>query len=103
MSILIVLHIIVTFLLATVILLQKSEGGASLFSSSASSHGAMTVRGTEDFLTKSTWVLTTVLISLCLTAAFLSKQKYNKENDIDNYPDIYTPTKSNTAIDEQGV
>lgn len=102
MNILIVFHIIVTFLLSAAILLQKSEGGASLFSSSASSHGAMTARGTEDFLTKSTWVLSSIFISICLVSAFISKQKYNRENDIDSYPDIYSIPKinNNTSISD---
>lgn len=82
MHFLIYIHIIVTFLLALVILVQKSEGGASLFSSSASLNGAMTARGAEDFLTKCTWVLASLFIGICLILGTITKAKYNKQNDI---------------------
>ena len=82
MNYLIYIHVVVTFLLALVILVQKSEGGASLFSSSASMSGAMTARGAENFLTKCTWVLAAILVTICLAMGAITKHKYNRDNAV---------------------
>jgi preprotein translocase subunit SecG len=71
MGILLALHVIVTVLLIFMVLIQKNEGGSSLFASSGGS-GMFNARGTSSVLTKTTWVLASIFLVNCVVMAQLA-------------------------------
>jgi preprotein translocase subunit SecG len=80
-GILLAIHVIVTILLIFIILVQKSEGGSSLFASGAG-NGMFTARGTSDILTKSSWVLASIFLGNCIWMAHISSKDIKKTNSI---------------------
>ncbi len=80
-GILIAIHVLITVLLIFVVLVQKSEGGSSLFASGAG-NGMFTARGTSDILTKSTWILATVFLCNCILMAHISSKHIKDANSI---------------------
>lgn len=70
MKILLTIHILVTILMIAVILLQKSEGGG--FGASSSSGNAFSARGAANLLTRTTAVLATIFMLLCIGMSMLS-------------------------------
>ncbi len=69
MTVLLIIHLIVTLSLIGVILLQHSEGGLG---SMSGQNGLFTARGGSNVLTKATWVLASLFIGNCLLMTFLS-------------------------------
>ncbi len=66
-GILVSLDVVVCILLIIVVLMQSSKGGGLAGSFGGGSMGTVFgVRRTADFLSKSTWVLASVFIGLCL-------------------------------------
>lgn len=74
-----VLIVIVAVLLAAVVLVQNSKGGG-LAANFASQNQIMGVRKTADVLEKATWILSVVMLVLCLTATALTPGKVRVEN-----------------------
>lgn len=72
MKILLTIHILVTILLIAVILVQKSDGGG--FGASSSSGNAFSARGAANLLTRTTAVLATIFMLLCIAMSMLSHQ-----------------------------
>ena len=70
--------LVVTLLMIGVILLQRSEGGG-LGIGGGNMGGMMTARGTSDLLTRTTAILATIFMGLCLLLAILSG--YNAKKD----------------------
>ncbi|CAO4840608.1 MAG: hypothetical protein CNLJKLNK_00257 [Holosporales bacterium] len=70
MKILLTIHILVTILLIAVILVQKSDGGG--FGASSSSGNAFSARGAANLLTRTTAVLATIFMLLCIGMSMLS-------------------------------
>jgi preprotein translocase subunit SecG len=66
---LLVLQAIVAAALVTVILMQRSEGGGL---TGGSPTGLMSARGAADFLTRSTAILATVFVLICIALATLA-------------------------------
>ena len=81
LGILLAVHVLITMLLIFVILIQKSEGGSSLFASGAG-NGMFTARGTSDILTKSSWVLATIFLGNCIVMAHISSKEIKETNSI---------------------
>lgn len=81
LGILLAVHVLVTMLLIFVILIQKSEGGSSLFASGAG-NGMFTARGTSDILTKSSWVLASIFLGNCILMAHISSKEIKETNSI---------------------
>jgi preprotein translocase subunit SecG len=67
---LLVLQAIVAAALVTVILMQRSEGGG--LTGGGSPAGLMSARGAADFLTRSTAVLATIFVLICIALATLA-------------------------------
>ncbi len=71
-----ILVIITSVLLTLVILVQNSKGGG-LASNFSSSNQFMGVRKTTDFLEKTTWTLSIILLALSLFSIFAIPRKTN--------------------------
>jgi len=71
LNILLGVIIVVCIALVSLVLLQRSEGGA-LGMSGGGPGAFMTARGTGDFLTRATWTLAAIFFSLCLGMTLLS-------------------------------
>jgi preprotein translocase subunit SecG len=69
LNILLTIQIIVAFLLGVAVLLQRSEGGALGMGGGPS--GFMTARGQGDLLTRSTWILFSIFLVLCIALTIL--------------------------------
>lgn len=67
---LLVVHAIIAFLLVTVILMQKSEGGG--LTTGGSPSGLMSARGAANFLTRSTAILAGAFVVMSITLAVLA-------------------------------
>ncbi|MBQ9441324.1 MAG: preprotein translocase subunit SecG [Alphaproteobacteria bacterium] len=96
---LLAIHVIVTVLLIFIILIQKSEGGSSLFAS-GSSNSMFTARGTSNVLTKATWGLATIFLLNCILMAHISANKVKASSTIiTGTPHVSKPL-SNKAIND---
>lgn len=69
LNILLTIQIIVAALLGVAVLLQRSEGGALGMGGGPS--GFMTARGQGDLLTRSTWILFSLFLVLCISLTVL--------------------------------
>ena len=69
LNILLTIQIIVAALLGVAVLLQRSEGGALGMGGGPS--GFMTARGQGDLLTRSTWILFSFFLVLCITLTII--------------------------------
>lgn len=67
---LLVVHAIIAFLLVTVILMQKSEGGG--LTTGGSPSGLMSARGAANFLTRATAILAGAFVVMSITLAVLA-------------------------------
>jgi preprotein translocase subunit SecG len=70
LTLLLIIHGIVTLLLITVILLQKSEGGGGLMGGSQGN--LFSVRGSANFLTHTTAILATIFMANSLLIAYVT-------------------------------
>ncbi len=95
MTVLLILHIFVTFALIGIVLIQKSEGGGLGIGSSQGMGAFMTGRGTTNLLTKTTAILAAIFMILCLTMAIMNKGASTKTNDILAQPQP-VPSNQNT-------
>ncbi len=67
---LLVVHAVIAFLLVTVILMQKSEGGG--LTTGGSPSGLMSARGAANFLTRATAILAGAFVVMSITLAVLA-------------------------------
>ncbi len=72
-TLLLVLHLLVTVALIGTVLIQRSEGGGLGIGSSQGMGAFMSGRGTANLLTRSTAVLATAFMLLSLTLAVLNR------------------------------
>lgn len=91
MTILLILHLLVTLGLIGVVLIQRSEGGGLGIGSSQGMGAFMTGRGTANLLTRTTAILAAVFMALCLVMAIMNKGNSSKTNDLLSTPP--TPTQ----------
>jgi preprotein translocase subunit SecG len=75
LTILLTIHILVCIALIVVVLLQRSEGGALGMGGGPS--GFMTARGAGDLLTRTTWILFAVFLTLSLALTILNAHAKN--------------------------
>lgn len=94
MGILLFIHILVTVFLILIVLIQKNEGGSSLFASGGSSSSMFNARGTSNMLTKATWALATIFLANCVLMAYLSSS-HLKETQT-----IVTPVEKTQPVEE---
>ena len=76
-TLIVILILIVSVLLALIVLVQNSKGGG-LVSNFGGANQMMGVRQTTDFLEKATWTLAAVLVVLCLISS-ITLPKGSKE------------------------
>ena len=76
-TLVVILILIVSVLLALIVLVQNSKGGG-LVSNFGGANQMMGVRQTTDFLEKATWTLGGILVTLCLISS-ITLPKGNKE------------------------
>ena len=96
MSILLFIHAIVTLLLIGIVLIQKTEGGSSLFASGGSSSSIFNARGQSNFLTKSTWILATIFLANCILMAYLAG------NNVQTSDTIVDPKTIKASMENKG-
>ncbi|MDR2598522.1 MAG: preprotein translocase subunit SecG [Holosporales bacterium] len=92
MGILLAIHVLVTLFLILIVLIQKTEGGSSLFASGGSGN-MFSARGASNMLTKATWVLASLFLANCVLMAVLASR------DIENSQTIL---KTNSSSRQQG-
>jgi preprotein translocase subunit SecG len=71
-TVLLVIHILITIALVIVVLLQRSEGGGLGIGSSGGMGGFMTARGTANLLTRTTAILAACFMVMSIVLAMLS-------------------------------
>ena len=81
MGILLAIHVLVTVFLILIVLIQKTEGGSSLFASGGG--GSMfNARGTSNMLTKATWVLASIFLLNCIAMAAIDSSRVQSAQTI---------------------
>ncbi len=78
---LLIVHAIIATALVTVILMQRSEGGALGMGGSPS--GLMSARGAADFLTRATTALAITFVAMCIGLAAYASFHAAPTSDID--------------------
>ena len=81
MGILLAIHVLVTIFLILIVLIQKNEGGSSLFANSGG-NGMFNARGTSNILTKTTWGLASVFLINCIAMATIDSSHIRNAQSI---------------------
>src|SRR5580658_2399683 len=76
LGLLLTLNIMICLALIAVVLLQRSEGGAF---GSGSPTGLITTRGAGDLLTRTTWVLFTLFLTISLALTLLGGRERSSQ------------------------
>lgn len=98
MTVLLVLHLIVTLALIGVVLLQRSEGGGLGIGSSQGMGSFMTGRGTANLLTRSTGILATLFMVLALAMALLGRGQAQRGSILDLPPGPAIPAQPTSQL-----
>jgi preprotein translocase subunit SecG len=96
-TIFIILIILVSVLLAGIVLIQNPKGGGLAGNIAGFSNQFMGVKQTTDVLEKGTWVLSSILVILCLVSALVINS--GKPAGSDTLKSI--PTTTGTAAPQQ--
>lgn len=99
MGILLAIHVIVTILLILIVLIQKNEGGSSLFANSGG-NGMFSARGTSNVLTKATWILASIFLVNCILMATIASSHMKSAESIIDHKQTQTqqePSKKSPA------
>lgn len=92
-----ILIIIISALLGIIVLIQNPKGGGLSGSIAGFNNQFMGVKQTTDVLEKGTWILSGVLVILCLVSALvINSTKVNGSDAIKNIP-----TSTSPAIPQQ--
>lgn len=103
MGILIAIHVLVTIFLILIVLIQKNEGGSSLFANSGG-NGMFTARGTSNVLTKATWILASIFLLNCIAmAAIDSSHLKTAQSIIEKTDQIDEPATEEVPAEENGT
>ncbi|MBO1080274.1 preprotein translocase subunit SecG [Roseomonas haemaphysalidis] len=98
MTVLLVLHLLVTLALIGVVLLQRSEGGGLGIGSSQGMGSFMTGRGTANLLTRSTGILATLFMVLALAMALLGRGQAQRGSILDLPPGPAIPAQPTSQL-----
>lgn len=91
-SVLLVIHLLVTIALIVVVLLQRSEGGGLGIGSGGGGMGSfMSGRGTANLLTRATAILGTIFFALSLALALLNQGTRQPRSLLDSPPATSAP------------
>jgi preprotein translocase subunit SecG len=96
-TIFIILIILVSVLLAAIVLIQNPKGGGLAGNIAGFSNQFMGVKQTTDVLEKGTWVLSSILVILCLISALVINS--GKTGGSDTLKNI--PTTTGNAAPQQ--
>ena len=80
LTLLLVIEVIVAFFLVVVVLLQRSEGGGLV---SGGTGSLMSVRGSADLLTRTTWILGTIFFVLGLLLTVMEGRERGSSSVVD--------------------
>ncbi|HLU92115.1 MAG TPA: preprotein translocase subunit SecG [Pedomonas sp.] len=83
MTFLLVVHSLIAVAMVTVILLQRSEGGALGIGGGGGGGGLMSARGAANLLTRATAILAALFIVTSIGLAFLAKVQKTSPSEID--------------------
>src|SRR5471032_3289153 len=86
LGLLLTLNILVCLALIGVVLLQRSEGGA--LGTGGSPTGLITTRGAGDLLTRTTWVLFVIFLSLSLSLTLLGGRARSDQGSIERFKSL---------------
>lgn len=89
-TVLLVVHLLVTLALIAVILIQRSEGGGLGIGTSQGMGAFMGGRSTANLLTRTTAVLATLFMALALTLAILNRGASRVRSILD-FPETSSP------------
>ncbi|RAK68931.1 preprotein translocase subunit SecG [Phenylobacterium kunshanense] len=96
LNILLVIEIIVAFFLVVVVLLQRSEGGGLV---SGGGNAMMSVRGSADLLTRTTWILATIFFVLGLLLTVVAGRERGSASVVDRLKvNAINPAELNKAV-----
>lgn len=96
LNILLVIEIIVAFFLVVVVLLQRSEGGGLV---SGGTNAMMSVRGSADLLTRTTWILATIFFVLGLLLTIVAGRERGSASVVDRLKvNAINPAELNKAV-----
>ena len=80
LNLLLVIEVIVALFLVVVVLLQRSEGGGLV---SGGTNSLVSVRGTGDLLTRTTWILGTIFFVLGLLLTIVAGRERGSSSVVD--------------------
>jgi preprotein translocase subunit SecG len=86
LGLLLTLNIMVCLALIGVVLLQRSEGGA--LGTGGNPTGLITTRGAGDLLTRTTWVLFVIFLSLSLSLTLLGGRARSDQATVDKFKSL---------------
>lgn len=95
-TVLLVIHLLITFALGVVILVQRSEGGALGIGGGSGGGGAglMSARGTANVLTRATAILAAGFFVTSLSLAVLASQTRQPSSVLDVAPATTAPAET---------
>ena len=82
-GVLLAINIIVCLALIGVVLLQRSEGGALGMGGGGAGGGFMTARGAGDLLTRTTWILFSIFLTISLVLTILTGRMGGDKSVVD--------------------
>ncbi len=100
LTLLLVIHVIISVALIAIVVMQKSEGGASLFSGGAERVMKGATYNVNSFLTKLTSYLVVAFFVSSITLAIVY---YSKGNFSDNIADSIEKTLQENNVDVEGA
>lgn len=95
-TVLLVIHLLVTIALVGIVLVQRSEGGALGIGGGGGGGGVMSGRAAGNVLTRTTWILATAFFVLSIVMAVLSNAGSSRKSILDD-PALATPPVSAPA------
>jgi preprotein translocase subunit SecG len=96
-GVLLAINIIVCLALIGIVLLQRSEGGALGMGGGGGGGGFMTARGAGDLLTRTTWILFSIFLTISLVLTILTGRMSGEKSVVDRLKLKDLDTKTLTA------
>jgi preprotein translocase subunit SecG len=102
-EILLAIHVLVTVFLILIVLVQKNEGGSSLFANSGGG-GMFNARGASNILTKATWILASIFLVNCIVMAALNSDAIKNSQTLvgENSENVAEPVEIEEAKPIEG-
>lgn len=101
--IVLVIHLLIAIGLVTIVLMQRSEGGALGMGGGGSGGGFLTGRGTANLLTRMTAGLALAFFVTSITLSILAKSPQSEESILDQSPTTQQQTPTAPKIGPDGL